>query len=71
MATVEEIEQAIERLAPTDFVRLAAWVAARNHDDWTQQMDRDAAAGKLDFLFSEAEIERGAGSLRDWPGEAK
>jgi len=69
MVTVEQIEQAIEKLAPGDFTRLAAWVAARHHDEWAQTMEKDAKAGKLDFLFSEAETERKAGKLRDWPGE--
>ena len=69
MATVEEIEQAIEQLAPMDLARLATWVTARHHEEWTRQMDRDAQAGKLDFLFAEAEAERRADTLRDWPEE--
>ena len=59
MTTVEEIEQAAERLAPSDFDRLAAWISARYHELWKRQMDNDAGAGKLDFLFNEAEAERG------------
>ena len=58
MITVEEIEQAAERLAPSDFDRLAAWISARYHELWSRQMEKDAAAGKLDFLFNEAEAER-------------
>jgi hypothetical protein len=69
MTTVEEIEQAAERLAPSDFDRLASWVRARYHDLWKRQMDGDAAAGKLDFLFNEADSERAAGSLHDWPSD--
>lgn len=69
MNTVEEIEQAAERLAPSDFARLASWVSARHHELWTRQMERDADAGKLDFLFDEAGAEREAGSLHDWPKE--
>jgi hypothetical protein len=56
--TVEEIEQAAEKLAPRDFARLAAWISARDHELWTRQMERDAVAGKLDFLFDEADTER-------------
>jgi len=67
--TVEEIEQAVERLAPSDFDRLAAWVSARYHDLWKQQIEHDAKAGKLDFLFNEAATERQAGSLHDWPAD--
>ena len=60
MSTVEEIEQAAEKLAPTEFARLAAWVSAREHELWTRQMERDGASGKLDFLFDEADTERQA-----------
>lgn len=67
MNTVEEIEMAAERLAPSDFDRLASWVNARYHEVWKRQMERDADAGRLDFLFDEADAERKAGSLRDWP----
>jgi hypothetical protein len=71
MTTVEEIEQAAERLTPSDFDRLASWVSARYHELWQRQMDSDSAAGKLDFLFDEAASERAAGSLHDWPSDQK
>ena len=67
MSTVEEIENAVDQLAPADFNRLASWFNARQHAVWTRQMERDAADGKLDFLFAEAEAERSAGQLHDWP----
>ena len=69
MTTVEEIELAAVRLAPSDFERLASWVGECSHDLWKQQLDGDATAGKLDFLFHEAASERQAGQLRDWPSE--
>jgi hypothetical protein len=69
MNTVEEIEQAAKQLAPSDFDRLASWVSARYHDVWKRQMDRDATAGRLDFLFNEAATEHEAGLLRDWPSD--
>ena len=71
MTTVEEIEQAAEQLAPSDFDRLASWVSARYHELWKRQMDSDATVGKLDFLFDEAADERQAGSLHDWPSDKK
>jgi hypothetical protein len=67
MNTVDEIEQAAEQLAPSDFDRLALWVSTRYHDLWKRQMERDATDGRLDFLFNEAAVERQAGSLRGWP----
>lgn len=69
MNTVEEIEQAAERLAPSDFDRLASWVSTRYHELWKRQLERDATTGKLDFLYNEATVERQAGSLHDWPAD--
>jgi hypothetical protein len=40
--------------------------ATRRHAEWVRQMEEDAKAGKLDFLFEEAAEERRAGMLRDW-----
>ncbi len=67
MSTVEEIERAIERLPSQDVTRLAGWLLKRDNEAWDRQMNEDAAAGKLEFLFDEAETERKAGTLRDWP----
>ena len=71
MTTVEEIEKAVEQLAPSDFDRLASWVSTRYHELWKRQMEDDAANGKLDFLFKEAANERAAGALHDWPSDKK
>ncbi|MBI5385332.1 MAG: hypothetical protein HZA90_11680 [Verrucomicrobia bacterium] len=64
MSTVEEIERAVEQLPAPDFARLAAWIDARQHEAWTRQMDADAATGKLDFLFEEANGKRNAAHHR-------
>jgi hypothetical protein len=34
--------------------------------EWDAQIDSDSAAGKIDFLFEEADSEGKAGTLRDW-----
>ena len=39
----------------------------REHRQWDEEMDRDAASRKLDFLLEEAEKEAKAGLLREWP----
>jgi hypothetical protein len=38
---------------------------------WDQEIDRDSSAGKLDFLFEEAEREWAQGLLREWPPSAR
>ncbi len=54
MSAVEKIEQDIEALSSKDFDRLAMWVEHRRDEKWDRQMEEDAAAGRLDFLFEEA-----------------
>jgi len=54
-------------LSSKDFDRLAVWVDRRRKEKWDRQMDEDVAAGRLDFLFEEAEAGRQSGKLRDWP----
>jgi hypothetical protein len=67
MDRVEEIETAIDRLPPEDYQRIVAWLREREQSRWDEQMDRDSSAGKLDFLFMEAEDESAVGPLREWP----
>jgi len=54
MSAVEKIEQDIEALSSKDFDRLAGWVDRRRNEKWDRQMEENAAAGRLDFLFEKA-----------------
>jgi hypothetical protein len=67
MDRVQEIEAAITSLPPDEYRRLVEWFRAREQTRWDEQMDRDSASSKLDFLFSEAESESTQGLTRDWP----
>ena len=67
MKTVEEIEHEVTKLPPSEVPRLARWIAEYDSKLWDKQLDEDAAAGRLDRLFEEAESERKSGKLRDWP----
>lgn len=67
MSRIEEIEEAIGRLNPEEFRRIADWVREREQRQWDEQLDRDGSSGKLDFLFEEAEVESRERLLRDWP----
>ena len=62
MSRVEELERAIEELSPEEFAEIARRVNAIEQKRWDEQLDRDAAAGKLDFLIAEAESERASRS---------
>jgi hypothetical protein len=67
MNRLEEIEAAITSLPPEDYRRLVDWLLASEQARWDEQLDQDSAAGKLDFLFQEAESESAEGLVRDWP----
>ncbi len=67
MSRVDEIEDAIDRLPPEEFRRLAQWFREREQKRWNEELDRDCSAGRLGFLFDEAEKEREEGLLREWP----
>jgi hypothetical protein len=67
MDRVEEIEAAITSLPPEEYRRFVDWFRAREQTRWEEQIDRDSAAGKLDFVFGEAENESAQGLVRDWP----
>ena len=69
MSRVEEIEAAIDGLPPEEYRRILQWFRVREERRWDEQLDADFSAGKLDFLFDEAESESEKGLLREWPSQ--
>jgi hypothetical protein len=67
MNRIEEIEAAIDGLPPEDYRRIVQWFRERDQMLWDEQLDADSSAGKLDFLFAEAESESARAPLREWP----
>ena len=67
MERVEEIEAAIDGLPPEEFRRFVIWFREREQTRWDEKLDSDSSAGKLDFLFDEADDEAMRGLLREWP----
>ncbi len=55
MSTLAEIEHAIKSLKPDEVTYLAKVVLEREAANWDEQLERDAGAGKLDFLAAQAE----------------
>ena len=54
MVNVEQITNAILSLPPDEYRRITAWIAEREQDRWDEQLERDVAAGRLDWLADEA-----------------
>jgi hypothetical protein len=69
MSRVDEIEAAIDGLPPEEYRRIVQWFRVREQRRWDEQLDADSSAGKLDFLFDEAESESAEGLLREWPSQ--
>ena len=65
MENVESIEKAIEALPAAELAEFRRWFAEFDAAAWDQQIERDAAAGKLDQLAAEALADFQAGSGRE------
>jgi hypothetical protein len=65
--SLTEIKSAVRELSPKELAELTVFISEQDNAVWCEQMERDAASGKLDFLFQEAEDERKVSKLRDWP----
>jgi hypothetical protein len=65
MTTAEDIEKAVERLAPDELARFRAWFEAFDAERFDAALERDARAGKLDALAEEALAEHRAGRSRE------
>lgn len=61
MSTVEEIEDAVRKLTPTERATFREWFAQFDAAEWDRQMEADAAAGRLDWLVQEARDDIRAG----------
>lgn len=54
MNNLEEIERAVERLPPEELSKFREWFEELQARLWDAQIERDATAGKLDWLVEEA-----------------
>jgi len=64
MSTVAEIEAAISKLPPKDFVQLRDWLLERDNLLWDKQIEEDATAGRLDHIIAEIESDIAAGRTK-------
>jgi len=54
MTKVEQLEQQIQQLSPSEFAELRTWLLERDWEEWDKQIEQDAASGKLDRIFAAA-----------------
>ncbi len=65
MITVEELERAVDALSQEEYNRFRLWFLERDWEKWDREIEEDAEAGRLDFLFREATEARTGKKLRD------
>jgi len=51
MSSVAEIEDAIGKLPPGEFVQLERWFDAERNRKWDRQLEEDASSGKLREMY--------------------
>ncbi|HXI13725.1 MAG TPA: hypothetical protein VNM92_13940 [Thermoanaerobaculia bacterium] len=65
MTKVQALEEEIKKLSPAELAELRAWLLERDADAWDHEIERDAAAGKLDKLFEKSLADHRAGKSRE------
>jgi uncharacterized protein YfaT (DUF1175 family) len=65
MTTAEDIEKAVERLAPRELARFRAWFESFDAQQFDAAIERDIGAGRLDACAEEALAAHSAGRSRE------
>jgi hypothetical protein len=65
MTRLEVIEEQIRQLSSNEFAELREWVLERDWQEWDRQIERDAAAGKIEKLFETARAAHREGKSRE------
>ena len=65
MKTAEQIQNDIEELPQAEYMKLVHWFTEHDWNAWDEQIEKDVASGKLDFLIDEALEEKAEGRLRN------
>jgi len=64
MSPVREAEKAVEALTSAELSEFRRWFAEFDFQQWDQEIEADAAAGRLDALVDEALEEHRSGRTR-------
>ena len=65
MNELEDLEQRIRGLPPSELAKFRAWFIEFDHLLWDRQIEADSKAGKLEGLAAEALAEYKAGKARE------
>ena len=65
MSTVQQIEEAVQRLPAEELAAFRAWFAEFDATQWDRQVEADVTAGRLDWLVEEARQDLREGRCTD------
>ncbi|HLX62209.1 MAG TPA: hypothetical protein VKX17_13090 [Planctomycetota bacterium] len=65
MSTLQRAETAVQKLDAKELAKFRRWFAEYDGKIWDEQIEADAAAGKLDAMAEEALAEYRAGKARE------
>ena len=65
LSSLEKIKSAISPRSREDYARLRDWFSENDWDERGGEVERDSAAGELDFLSKEAVAENNLGLLEN------
>ena len=65
MSQAKLIKSKIKASSREDCTQLREWMAEKDWQHWDEQIDKDSASGKFDFLREEAMAAKSKGKLRD------
>ncbi len=71
MGTLQEIEQAIDRLPQDEVFALSEWLQQRIDFQWDKQFEGDVEAGRLNAVAQKAIEEHRANNSKNFPGDAE
>lgn len=65
MTKIQLLENEIRKLSPEEIAQLRDWFLELDAEQWDQQIERDAASGKLKRLFENSLADHRAGKSRE------
>ena len=65
MTRVQELEQEVRKLAPSELAAFREWFQDYDSDQWDSQIEEDALTGKLDRLAQKALADHKAGKTSE------
>jgi len=65
MTSINEIENAIQALPPSELKQFRAWFAEFDAKAWDAQIEKDIASGKLDRIAEQAIISYQKGKFEE------